>query len=209
MAVRFGAPFHALERVLREGAFRLFVDRVLRLGFSAALVIVGAFTAMGITSAFVGAAPFDGVSREVYRLGAYIRMHAGGNGAPYLRQGWGEADEVGRWMRESAAVIEIPSHGLPHEQVWLQIEPRKSHELGFRTLYLDVLVNGVALGRLTLSGQNEVVEERWLPVPGDVIARHKDTLILCLFASPASPRAKSGAGGALVKIDKLRLAEKS
>lgn len=207
MVVRFGAPFHALERVLREGAFRHLVYRLLKPGFNAAAVIVGAFTAIGITSAFVGAAPFDGVSKESYRPGAYIRMHEGGNGAPFLRQGWGKADQAGRWMRESVGMMEIPSQALPHEDLWLQIEARKSGRLGERLLYLDVLVNGESLSRLTLSRQNEAVEDHWLTVPAEVIARHSGTLILCLVASPAPAPVGGAPTRFLVKIDKLRLAE--
>ena len=207
MVLRHSAFFRAYYSA-RKVAFRSFLYRFLRVGWSAAVVTVGAFTALGMTSALVGGAPFDGVSHDAYRLGAFIRLQAQGNGEIYLREGWGTSDEAGRWMSGSAALVEIPAKGLPAEDIILFVQARGNPELGKSDVFLDVLANGVAAGRMKISSMNKGAQASWLSIPAQVLSRHNGSLILCLLASPDAPRGGADAPAPLM-IDELRIAAAS
>jgi hypothetical protein len=203
MVVRHGALFRALIGA-REAALRSALYRVLRVGWNAAVATVGAFTVLGMTSALVGGAPFDGVSRDAYRPGAFIGLQAQGNGETYLGAGWGAADESGRWMAGSASLLEIPSKGLPPRDVTLVVQAHGNPSLGKGDILVDVLANGAPAGRMRVSSTSGA-QTFWLTIPGTAVARHAQSLILCLLASPDAP-ALGGAEEPLVKIDEIRLA---
>jgi hypothetical protein len=207
MVVRHGALFRALHNRARRSAVRQFVYRFLRLSWNAAVVTVGAFTVLGMTSAIVGGTPFDGVSRDAYRMGAFIGLQAEGNGELYLREGWGGADDRGRWMGEPAALVEIPSTKFPSKDIFVHVEARKNPLLDSGDVYLDVLANGIPLGRLKIPATNEEIQTFWLPVPASAVARHDKTLILCLLAFSDGRAGTVDPKAAMVKVGLIYLAD--
>jgi hypothetical protein len=207
MVLRHGALFRAFHDSARRNAFRQFVYRFLRVGWNAGVLTVGAFTVLGMTSAIVGGTPFDGVSRDAYRLGAFISLQEQGNGEIYLGEGWGAADDRGRWLGEPASLVEIPSTGFPPRDVFLLVETHTGPQLNGRDAYLDVLANGVPLGRLKLPTTNKDAQGFWLRVPASAVARHDKTLILCLLAFSDSHGMNGDPASVAVRIDQIYLAD--
>lgn len=207
MVVRHSALFRVLHDRARRSAFRQFVYRFLRLGWNAGVLTVGAFTTLGMTSAIVGSTPFDGVSRDAYRLGAFIGLQSHGNGEIYLREGWGADDGRGRWMSDSAALVEIPSTKLPTHDVLVHVEARKNPQLNERDVYLDILANGLLLGRVKVPAMGEDAVTFWLPLPTSVIARHDKTLILCLLAFSDAQDNDGNFESSMVKVDQIYLTD--
>lgn len=200
------ALFRALRNRARSYAVRLLLYRLLRVGWSAAALTVGALTLLGMTSAIVGGAPFDGVSRDAYRLGAFIGLRAHGNGAIYLREGWGTADDAGRWIGERAALLEIPIEKVPHGNAILAIKTQDKSLPQSEKIFFNVLVNGRTLppadsSQSTGDGGHEY---RYF-ISGELLAEHDETLIICLLAATNAPTYADDVELPLVRIDSLSL----
>ncbi len=209
MVVRHRALFRVLHNSARKNAIRHFVYRFLRVGWNAGVLTVGAFTALGMTSAIVGGTVFDGVSRDAYRLGAFIGLQAGGPGAVYLGQGWGAADDVGRWIGESAALIEVPMKAFPPRDVILTMEVRGDALPNAKEVVLDVLVNGEMVEHARLAPPGNAKAGFNVTVPASVLARHGKTAIICLFASSDARADSDDPQLPLLRVERLRLSDAS
>ena len=137
-----------------------------------------------------------------YSIGDYIDLRAYGNAAPYLAEGWSRPTEDGR-----ATIGEI-SHIL------LSVNLSKEHGLDFtmlvrpvfaagdREFWVDVLINGVAMRRLSFDQAHQA--QRWLDVffSGSQVVPTPGPIRVTLVIGTAFPAGlRHGKAGSGLKIE--------